>query len=192
MLDAVVRSGACARRGGAARGVKRRPPVETIELERMLEATLAVGRPTPRDLRDALIDFFVAFGGPTTAKLLGPGEAPPDEGLIRRLLLARLDHLWADLGSTWAEPAVSDLLIFRRRLERHAGFVASSGNARVRALLDEITVAAMVSERLAKLKRVGVGPRWPVVTGGGELSEPRGRLELVTVLGVKATPDSGR
>lgn len=158
--------------------------VETTELERMLEATLAVTRPTPRDLRDALLDFFVTFGAATTAKLVPDEPQPPEDGLIRRLLLARLDHLWGDLGSSWAEPAVADLLVFRRRLERHAGFVATSENARIRTLLDEVTVAAMVTERLARIRRTTPVKRWSVVDGGGERTEPRGRLELVSMIDV--------
>ncbi len=163
--------------------------MEIPELERMLEATLAVTRPTPRDLRDALIDFFVTFGVATTAKLLPEEAEPPDDGLVRRLLLARLDHLWGDLGSSWVEPSVADLLVFRRRLERHAGFTPGPENARVRTLLDEVTVAAMVTERLARLRRSAPMKRWSVVDGGGERTEPRGRLELVSIIDV--TPVKG-
>ncbi|MFM2151674.1 MAG: hypothetical protein RL199_109 [Pseudomonadota bacterium] len=152
------------------------PPTE---LERTLEAMLKA-RPTPRDLRDGLVSYFLVVGRPFVLRGLSHLQAVPDESLVRRLLLSRARLLWQGLSSPWESPSLADLTTLRDRIDRHVGRPAELVGTRTLALLDELALAAAVTERLKTRPRPPiVVRRLRVIEGGGDVSAPRGRLQLV-------------
>lgn len=150
------------------------------ELELTIEATLATNRPRARDLRDVLVDYFLAVGRPFMEKGLEHTHPDADERLVRRLLLVRLGSLWRDLGTRWDDPSVADLAVFRRRIDAYACVRPDDESlARARRLIDSLQLAVTVTERLLGLTRPAPARRLMLIDGGGERTEPRGRLELV-------------
>lgn len=164
--------------------------MEMQELEVTLEATLAVARPTLRDVRDALVDYYSTVARPFIAKGLLHTQPEADEPLIRRLLLTRLTTLWGDLPSPWEDPSMDDLRVFRRRIDEYACVRDRDQLQRIRRLLDEIVLAASLGAALRK------DPKDPhrglqVIQGGGEQTPPRGELHLVQPLEPEAPLVSG-
>ena len=155
--------------------------MEIRELEVTLEAALAVTRPTPRDVRDALVDYYATVARPFVVRGLAHTHPNADAGLIRRLLMVRLGLLWGDLDSPWAKPSLEDLKSFRQRVDDYACVRDRQELSRVRQLLDELLIAASVGETLRR-SRAGIAakPRFELISGGGRLSPPRGRLRLVS------------
>ncbi len=152
--------------------------MELQELEVTLEATLAVARPTLRDVRDALVDYYSTVARPFIAKGLIQTQPEAGEPLIRRLLLARMTTLWADLASPWEDPSLNDLQTFRRRIDADACVRERDQLQRVCQLLDEIVLAASLGEELQK-DRKDLRRGFHVIQGGGEQTPPRGDLHLV-------------
>jgi hypothetical protein len=149
------------------------------ELERTLEAMLKT-RPTARDLRDGLVSYYLVVGRPFILRGLSHLGTAPEESLVRRLLLSRVRLLWQGLSSPWESPTLGDLTTLRDRIDRHVGRPADLVGTRVLALMDELGLAAAVTERLRTRPRPPiVVRRLRVIEGGGDLSEPRGRLQLV-------------
>lgn len=156
--------------------------MDARELEILLEATLAVNRPSARDLRDALVDYFVLVGRPFVEKGLAYTHPNADEGLVRRILLTRLGLLWSGRCSPcspWEDPAVQDLVVLRRRIEQYACVCPAGHTPRLKKLLDDLVLAATISERAQALARLPRRRRLKLLAGGGEVSAPRGRLALV-------------
>ncbi len=152
------------------------PPTE---LERTLEATLKT-HPTARDLRDGLVSYYLVVGRPFIMRGLSHLGTSPDESLVRRLLLSRVRLLWQGLSSPWESPSLADLTALRDRIDRHVGRPADVVGTRVPALLDELALAAAVTDRLKTRPRPTIVVRkLRVIEGGGDVSAPRGRLQLV-------------
>ncbi len=152
------------------------PPTD---LERTLEAMLKT-RPTARDLRDGLVTYYLVVGRPFILRGLSHLGTAPDESLIRRLLLSRARLLWQGLSSSWESPSLGDLTTLRDRIDRHIGRPADLVGTRTLALLDELALAAAVTERMKTRPRPPiVVRRLRIIEGGGDVSEPRGRLQLV-------------
>ena len=148
------------------------------ELEITLEAALAVTRPTPRDVRDALVDYYATVARPFILKGLAHTQPNADEPVVRRMLMLRLGTLWNDLGSPWDNPSLEDLRLFRERIDRYACVRENEQLLKTRRLIDDLMLAAAVSERVRTLKQ-GHMPKLELIDGGGEVSEPRGQLRLV-------------
>jgi hypothetical protein len=154
------------------------------ELEITLEAALAVTRPSPRDVRDALVDYYATVARPFIQKGLSHTQPLADESVIRRMLMLRLGTLWNDLGSPWDNPSLEDLRVFRERIDRYACVRDDERLLKTRRLIDDLMLAAAVSERVRALKAGRASPKLEVIDGGGELSPPRGQLRIV---GTEAT-----
>lgn len=153
--------------------------MEIRDLETTLEAALAVTRPTARDVRDALVDYFATVARPFVLRGLSYTEPAADDATIRRLLMLRLGTLWHDLPSSWDQPTLQDLGRFRERIEQYACVKENPALGRSRRLLDDLMLAATVSERLETLKARRTMRRLEVFDGGCEVSPPRGQLRLV-------------
>jgi hypothetical protein len=164
---------------GQARRVYSLPGMDVRELEITIEATLAASRPTTRDLRDALVDYFVLVTRPFIEKGLAHTHPDADEGLIRRLLLSRLSALWRGLPSKWEAPRIEDLLAFRLRIERYACVRPDERMERARRLLDDLALAATIADKLRNVKQKSPVRKLKLISGGGEVTEPRGRLAIV-------------
>jgi hypothetical protein len=152
--------------------------MEMHELEVTLEATLAVARPTPRDVRDALVDYYSTVARPFIARGLFHTQPDAGEPMVRRLLLVRLTTLWGDLSSPWEDPTLDDLRIFRQRIDEYACVREHQQLHRIRRLLDEIVLAASIGGDLNKEPGKSVRT-FRVIQGGGEQTPPRGDLHLV-------------
>jgi hypothetical protein len=148
------------------------------ELERTLEAMLKT-RPTARDLRDGLVSYYLVVGRPFILRGLSHLGTVPEETLVRRLLLSRVRLLWQGLSSPWESPSLADLTILRDRIDQHVGRPGDIVGPRTLALLDELALATAVTDRLKSRKPPIVVRKLRVIEGGGELSEPRGRLQLL-------------
>ena len=154
--------------------------MDVRELESTLEATLAVTRPTPHDLRDALVDYYAAVARPLILRGLVHTHVGPDEALVRRLLMLRLGVLWNDLGSSWDAPALEDLRIFRRRIEQYACADAEDQFEKSRRLIDQLVIAATIGEHVRLTRGQASSHRFTLIPGGGRgVSQPSGRLKLV-------------
>lgn len=154
--------------------------MEATDLEKVLQATLAVQRPTSRDVRDALVDYFVVAAGPFIQRGLAFSQPDADLATLRRLYEFRLRHLWRGLGSRFEEPALADLAQFRQRIDRYACVSAGTERLlRVRRLLDELMLSVVVRERLEAVRRRDPVRKLKPIEGGGETTAPRGQLRLV-------------
>ena len=153
--------------------------MDARELEITLEATLAMSRPTPRDLRDAIVDYYVVAARPFLEQGLAYTHPDADEGVIRRLLLLRLTTLWHGRASSWDDPKMADLIVFRARIEQYACVRSSPRFLRVQQLLDDLVLAVTIGERVHDLARRIPRRRLRLISGGGEVSAPRGRLAVV-------------
>jgi hypothetical protein len=150
------------------------------DLEITLEAALAVSRPTPRDVRDALVDYYAVVARPFIQKGLSHTHPEAAEPMVRRLLMLRLSTLWHDLPSPWETPTLADLRLFRERIDRYACVREDEKFLKTRRLMDDIMLAASVGERVRQMK-AGRAPamKLRVIEGGGEISQPRGALRVV-------------
>jgi hypothetical protein len=148
-------------------------------LETNLEAVLRNARPTLRDVRDALVDYFAAVATPFIEKGLAHTHPDADPALVRRLLVARLSTLWNDLGAPWDAPTVEALARFRERIDRYACVRDELPWRRSQRLLDELLLQVAVEERVRALRARAPVRRLKVIEGGGEVTEPRGQLRLV-------------
>jgi len=155
--------------------------MDVNELETTLEAALAVTRPNPRDVRDALVDYYAVVARPFIQKGLSHSQPDANETIVRRLMMLRLGTLWNDLESPWDNPTLEDLKIFRERIERYACVKPDDEKMlKARRLIDDLMLAAAVSERIRSMKTgKPVLPQLEVIEGGGEISAPRGQLRLV-------------
>ena len=149
------------------------------ELEVTLEAALAVTRPTARDVRDALVDYYAAVARPFLLRGLIHSNPEPDEQLVRRLLMLRLGVLWNDLGSAWDTPALEDLRIFRRRIDQYACAGTDERYDKARRLIDQLVIAAAIGEHVKLVRARPPIRRFTLIRGGGRVTEPRGQLKLV-------------
>lgn len=162
--------------------------MELEELEHTLEAALAVTRPTTRDVRDALVDFYMTAARPFVVRGLSHTHPGAEEAVIRRVLALRLPALWRQLRSPWEEPTLDDLARFRQRIENYACVVRDERFNRTRRLLDSLMLGAAVANRLESVRQRKATRRLKVVEGGGELSPPRGHLRLVREAPEPAAP----
>lgn len=154
--------------------------MDVRDLEISLEATLAVTWPSTKDVRDALVDYFVVVARPFVLRGLAHSEPAADEATVRRILNARLGTLWRNLGSRWEEPSVDDLARFRERIEHYACVRRDDPTLqRARRLLDDLLLAAAVSERLRAVRQRTGQRRLRVIAGGGQRTAPRKLLKLV-------------
>jgi hypothetical protein len=149
------------------------------ELEITLEAALAVTRPSPRDVRDALVDYYATVARPFIEKGLSHTQPTADESVVRRMLMLRLGTLWNDLGSPWDSPSMDDLRVFRERIDRYACVREDERLLKTRRLIDDLMLAAAVSERVRALRQGKAVPKLELIQGGGEVSPPRGQLHVV-------------
>lgn len=149
------------------------------ELEVTLEAALAVSRPTTRDVRDALVDYYAAVARPFIERGLQHTHPEADDALIRRIMMMRLGRLWGDLGSAWEKPTLEDLSRLRARIDKYACVKDDAPLLKARRLLDDLMLSAAVSERLRSVKARKPMRRLKLIEGGGEISEPRGQLRIV-------------
>jgi hypothetical protein len=159
--------------------------MELRELELTLETTLAVTRPTPREVRDGLVDYYSTIAKPFVVKGLAFTDPKADETLVRRLMLARLGLLWQDLSSPWDRPTLDDLRVFRRRIERYSCMKHDPGMVKIGELIDQLFLGASVGERLEASRAKKPVRRFQLVEGGGNLTAPIGKLRLL-----KADQDS--
>jgi hypothetical protein len=138
------------------------------DLEITLEAALAVSRPTPRDVRDALVDYYAVVARPFIQKGLSHTHPEAAEPMVRRLLMP------------WETPTLADLRLFRERIDRYACVREDEKFLKTRRLMDDIMLAASVGERVRQMK-AGRAPamKLRVIEGGGEISQPRGALRVV-------------
>lgn len=165
--------------------------MEAGDLRKVLEATLAMERPTAIDLRDALVDYFAVVGGRFIRRGLAYTQPEADAEAIRRLYELRLRTLWRGMRSPFDRPSLADLANFRKRIEQYACVdLANEELRRVRRMLDDLALAVTVRERLdaVKKRRQPVRKLWSI-PGGCETSPPRGRLRLV---GAASVPESTR
>lgn len=154
------------------------PGVGEEALERMLVEWLATRRPRPRDLRDALRGYLSIVAGPSIRRSLAHTSLQPDEALVVRLAAARMRGLWVGSSSPWEAPACADLTALRQRIDRQYPPPADGRLDRIRSLLSDLAVAAVVTERLAALRRP-LARGLQLIDGGGETSAPAGRLHVV-------------
>lgn len=153
--------------------------MDVQQLESQLERAAQAKGPTPRDVRDALVDYYGFVGAAHVARGLVHTHPGADAALMRRLLVQRLTVLWRGLGSTWADPTLPALGALRERIDRWACARSMSELARAKGLLDEIFLAAAVTERMQAVKARPVARRLQVIEGGGATTPSRGRLRLV-------------
>jgi len=153
--------------------------MDVPELEITLEAALAVTRPTARDVRDALVDYYTAVARPFILRGLAHTSPQPDEGLVRRLLMLRLGVLWNDLGSPWDSPALEDLRIFRRRIDQYACAGPDARYDKARRLIDQLVIAAAIGEHVKLVRERPPIRKFMLIRGGGRVTAPCGRLKLV-------------
>lgn len=152
--------------------------MDLTQLEISLEAALSNRRPSPRDVRDALVDYYAAVTRPFIERGLAHTHPKADDGIVRRLLMLRLASLWKDAESPWSAPTLTDLEAFRLRIERYACVAEDERLAKSRRLLDDLMLAAKVGARLGAARQRALR-RLRVIPGGGEASSPRGTLHLV-------------
>lgn len=153
--------------------------MELRELEQTLETTLAVTRPSPREVRDGLVDYYSTIARPFIERGLAFTDPDADESVIRRIMLVRLGTLWQDLGSPWDRPTMDDLRTFRRRIERYSCFKHEPGIAKIGELLDQLFLSASVSERLTTTRERMATRHFQVIEGGGNATAPLGKLRLI-------------
>jgi hypothetical protein len=162
------------RSGGGTEVMDLRP------LEATLESLRLAGRPTPRGIRDALVDYYATVARPYILKGLRHTQPDADDALVHRLLLLRIGTLWNDLPSTWESPTIEDLRTFRRRIDEYACVPDDPRFAKVRRLLDEVMLTAAVTARLELARARQPVRRFSLIRGGGVRTAPRGRLRLVS------------
>jgi len=155
--------------------------MDAKELEVVLEAALALRHPTKKDLRDALVDYFVAAATPFIRRGLAHTEPDADEATVSRLVMARLNTLWQDVSPLRGEPSLEGLARFRQRIDRYACAAENPALERPRRLLDELLVATAVSERLRS--PAARAARLRLIRGEGGGGAPRGVLRLVAADG---------
>jgi hypothetical protein len=154
--------------------------MESADLEKVLRATLAVQHVTARDVRDALVDYFVVAAGPFIQRGLRYSQPDADAATLRRLYELRLRLLWHGLPSKFDAPTLADLARFRQRIDRYACVAAADARLlHVRRLLDELMLAVAVRERLEAVRGRVPLRRFQSIDGGGETTAPCGRLALV-------------
>jgi hypothetical protein len=152
--------------------------MDVTRLEDTLVTALAA-RPTTRNLRNILVDYYTLAARPHIERGLrhtAPGFA---DDTVRRILLLRIGTLWHDLASTWDEPSLEDLRTFRRRIEDYACVRHDPQFSRTQRLLDELMLAAAVSRRVDAARARQRPRKFLVIEGGGRRSAPCGRLRLV-------------
>lgn len=171
-----------------ARFVMRRAVMDVRDLEISLESALAVTWPSRRDVRDALVRYFVTLARPMVlqgmqAKLdekAGGKGAKVEEAALRKQLNTRLAILWAGSSAQWEDPALDELIRFRERIESFASLRREDPELkRARQLLSDLFLATAVAERLRALRRRSHRQGLRLIQGGGEISAPRHTLRLV-------------
>ena len=164
--------------------------MEAGDLETTLQATLAARAPSARDVRDALVDYFGLVGRSFVTKGLVHTDPEASDAVVRRMLVSRLALLWKGAGSTWDRPDLVDLAHLRTRIEQWSCVRGDTRYDRLRRLLDELFLAAAVTERMRAVRGRAPVRRFRLIEGGGELSPPRARLRLVRPAAV-TPPASG-
>lgn len=153
--------------------------MEVEDLETTVQATLSAKAPTARDVRDALVDYLGLVGRAFVLKGLQHTDPKADDATVRRLLVVRLALLWKGSRSSWDQPDLKDLVHLRHRIEQWSCARSDPRYARLGRLLDELILAAVVSERLTAKPNQKPRVRLKVIKGGAQVTPPRGRLRLV-------------